>query len=139
MCRKKANDQSWLYQHSARCSVALQFFLEFNPEYWCFVPTKNVEQQMVHGLARGYLTRQSASHRELPPPSESDLFSTWHRRDAEVRQLVANLPLPPFGYNFTSYQRQQQANFFKWSQDRNVPMHNVDLYDANIVAICMCH
>ena len=129
-----------MYQHSARCSVALQAFLEYNPEYWCFVPTKTVEQQqqqqMIQGqTVRGYLARQPATHRELPAASDLDFSTTWNRRDAEVRLLMSNLPEPPFGYSFNSYQRQQQANFFKWAQDRNVPLHNVDLYNPNIVAI----
>ncbi|CAF4396489.1 unnamed protein product, partial [Rotaria sordida] len=27
-----------LYQHSARCPIALRLFLECNPNYWCFIP-----------------------------------------------------------------------------------------------------
>lgn len=135
--RKKINDKSWLYQHSARCSIALQLFLDYNPEYWCFVPMKSVEQQFVHGTVRGYLSRQS-SYRAISTPSESDRFTTWIRKDADVRLLMDNLPQPPYGYSFNHYQRQQQANFFKWTQDRNVPLYNVDLYNANIIAICMC-
>ncbi|CAF4634620.1 unnamed protein product, partial [Rotaria magnacalcarata] len=27
-----------LYQHSARCPVALRSFLDCNPIYWCFIP-----------------------------------------------------------------------------------------------------
>lgn len=103
---------------------------------------KSTEQQLVHGTVRGYLARQSSSSfssaREISPATDLDLFATWTRKDADVRLLMENLPQPPFGYSFHHYQRQQQANFFKWTQDRNVPLHNVDLYNANIIAICMC-
>ncbi|CAF5154493.1 unnamed protein product, partial [Rotaria socialis] len=27
-----------LYQHSARCPIALRSFLDCNPTYWCFIP-----------------------------------------------------------------------------------------------------
>ncbi|CAF4750928.1 unnamed protein product, partial [Rotaria magnacalcarata] len=27
-----------LYEHSAHCPVALQLFLDRNPNYWCFIP-----------------------------------------------------------------------------------------------------
>ena len=30
-----------LYQHSARCPSAMQWFLDENPEYWPFVPIEN--------------------------------------------------------------------------------------------------
>ncbi|CAF1424811.1 unnamed protein product [Rotaria sordida] len=35
--KEKANKMR-LYQHSARCPVALHTFLDCNPDYWCFVP-----------------------------------------------------------------------------------------------------
>lgn len=99
------------------------------------------EQQYAdqNSIVRGYLARQPPSHRTLPSPSDFALLTTWSRKDADVRLLVGNVPEPPSGcgYSFTSYQRQQQANFFKWVQDRNVPMYNIDLYNADIIAIRM--
>ena len=134
--RKKANDQLWLYQHAARCPAALQLFLDYNPEFWCFVPMKTVELQLRQGPVRGYLAPSPMAHREATT-SESDMSTSWTRKDAEVRFLVQNVPRPPLGYDFNNYQRQQQANFFKWTQDRNVPLNNVDVYNANIIAVCM--
>ena len=29
-----------LYQHSAHCSSAIQWFLDENPEYWPFIPVR---------------------------------------------------------------------------------------------------
>jgi hypothetical protein len=34
-----------LYQHSAHCPSALQWFLDENPEYWPFVPKKLSEAE----------------------------------------------------------------------------------------------
>jgi hypothetical protein len=58
--------------------VALQIFLDYNPEYSCFVPMKTVEQQLVQGPVRGYLTRQSPAltHRQIPTRAETDHFTT---------------------------------------------------------------
>ncbi|CAM4970956.1 unnamed protein product [Rotaria socialis] len=35
--------QLCLYQHSARCPVALHVFLDCNPIYWCFIPLPRYE------------------------------------------------------------------------------------------------
>lgn len=96
---------------------------------------KTIERQAPHGVVRGYLSPHSVARRRAM--LESFSTTTWTRNDTEVRTMVNNIPQPPLGYDFNHYQRQQQANFFKWTQDRNVPLHNVDLYNANIVAICM--
>ena len=34
-----------LYQHSAHCPSALQWFLDENPEYWPFVPIEKNETE----------------------------------------------------------------------------------------------
>lgn len=34
-----------LYQHSARCPSALQWFLDENPDYWSFIPTKMTDSE----------------------------------------------------------------------------------------------
>lgn len=96
---------------------------------------KTVELQLRQGAVRGYLSPSPMAHRETT--LDSDLSTSWTRKDAEVRFLVQNVPRPPLGYDFNNYQHQQQANFFKWTQDRNVPMNNVDVYNANIIAVCM--
>ncbi|CAF3025410.1 unnamed protein product [Rotaria sp. Silwood2] len=35
---KEIANEMRLYQHSARCSIALRSFLDCNPIYWCFIP-----------------------------------------------------------------------------------------------------
>ena len=58
------------------------------------------------------------------------------RLDEQVRTLVENVPKPSLGFGFSIDQRQQQAQFFKLLKDLTVPLDNVDLYDADMVAIC---
>jgi len=104
------NDQLWLYQHSSCCSVALQFFLDYNPDYWCFVPMKSIEVDLVNANSQ----RTSPSIRRQTDGTSaaaSSLSLFWARTDDEVRILVENLPKPPLGFDFSNQQRQEQRHF----------------------------
>ncbi|CAF3908737.1 unnamed protein product [Adineta steineri] len=120
---KKANDKLWLYQHSPRCSIALQRFLDTNPDYWCFVPMKLDEINLIST--------------KVPYPSDSTTSCT--RTIQAVSFLVKNVPKPPLGYGFSINQRRQQAYFFASATDCIVPLDKVDLYNANIVAVLPDH
>lgn len=50
--------------------------------------------------------------------------------------MVKNVPRPPAAFDFPIAQRQQQQQFFKSLVDRFLPRDDVDLYDADIVAVC---
>jgi len=130
----------WLYQHSPRCSVALQLFLDYNPDYWCFVPMKSIEINLMSGNSQRSSPARQRNDRitasTTSPSSPSMLSTTWTRTDEEVHFLMENLPKPPLGFDFSTQQRQQQINFFKWLKDRIVPLDNVDLYNADIITIC---
>jgi hypothetical protein len=39
--RSLVKDGMVLYQHSAHCSSAMQWFLDENPDYWPFVPVED--------------------------------------------------------------------------------------------------
>ena len=117
------NDRKWLYQHSPRCSVALQLFLDYNPEYWCLVPMKTMEVNMVN------------TNRIPPSVSSSVIETSWAHTDEDVRLIIERLPEPPLGFDFSISQRQEQQHFFKLLHDCVVPRDNVDLYNADIVAI----
>lgn len=39
--RMLVKDGMALYQHTARCPSAIQWFLDENPEYWPFIPIKD--------------------------------------------------------------------------------------------------
>lgn len=43
--RKNIKRQMRLYQHSAKCAVALRTFLDCNPNHWCFIPLHWYEAQ----------------------------------------------------------------------------------------------
>ncbi len=122
----------WLYQHSPRCSVALQLFLDVNPDYWCFVPMKLMEVNIANATT---VQRSSSPHRHQTTTNDGTTLQT--RIDEQVRLLVENIPKPPLGFAFSIHQLQQQAHFFKWLKDCIVPRDNVDVYNADIVAICM--
>lgn len=123
--RKKINNRKWLYQHSARCSVALQLFLDSNTEYWCLIPMKIVELNMVHVT----IQRQNIDVSLVPEMSRI-------RTDKDVHRLITGLPKPALGFDFSLSQREEQKVFFKHLYDRIIPRYDVDLYNANIVAIC---
>ena len=118
--RKLANDGLWLYQHSARCAVAMQLFLDENSDYACFVPMP--------------LNEIRSDGTILKPLNDRPL--QWARSDAEVHFLVDNVPEPPLGFGFSPQQQYEQARFFKWAKDRIVPADNPDLYNVDLVAVC---
>ncbi len=43
--RSLVKDGMTLYQHSAHCPSAMQWFLDENPEYWPFVPIENDKKE----------------------------------------------------------------------------------------------
>lgn len=57
------------------------------------------------------------------------------RTDEQANALVKNVPQPPLGFDFSVVQRQTQQLFFKLLIDRVVPRDDVNLYNADIVAI----
>ena len=81
--------------------------------------------------------RSSSQQRTSEIPSLSSPSSWAPRTNEQIRSLVNNVRKPPLGYGFSIEQRQQQANFFKWMKDYIVPLDNVDLYNADIVAVGM--
>ncbi|CAF4236004.1 unnamed protein product, partial [Rotaria sp. Silwood2] len=80
-------DRMKLYQHSARCPVAMQIFLDANQPYWRFVPmsleeSQRPEQQMVQRLV---ISDEPSHHART-------------RRDCEI--CVDAVPKPSKGYIF---------------------------------------
>lgn len=94
-----------LYQHSARCHVALQSFLECNPMYYCFIPQLWNDSMMTNFDCMGE-----------PLARDSELSYLVERGVVEHPQLAEYLqrvPLPPVQYMFSYQQRQQQRFFFR--------------------------
>ena len=111
-----------LYQHSVRCPVAMQIFLDANPQYWRFVPmtleeAQRPEQQTIQA---GILA------------DELD----WHlRTKEECIKYVQSVPRAPNGYTFSNRQILLQSQYFHKKRDKDLPNQDIDLYNATIVAV----
>ena len=102
-----------LYQHLCCCSVAMQYFLNENPDYWLFIPqhlTDNEEQQQ---------------EREI----------TFV--DNNLYQFANDIPMPSNrNYHFTIQQKLDIENFFQQKKYLYSPNNHFDLYEAQIIAVC---
>ena len=111
------------YQHSARCSVAMQIFLDANPHYWPFVPMTIEESQQ---------SEQQSIRQLIEFSNQPD----WNVRSKEdCRRYVEAVPKPPTGYTFSNQQILLQTHYFHRKRDKNLPNQDIDLYDATIVAV----
>ncbi|CAF4418772.1 unnamed protein product, partial [Adineta steineri] len=118
-------DNMLLYKHSARCSYAIQMFLDCNPQYWCFVPMPKMEARTQN------LTSDFSSNITMFP---SNIHS---RRDQEASTYMIDLPpFPSENYMFSTNQRTQQFYMFKEKYDLLLPNIHLDLYNATIIAVC---
>ncbi|CAF2116443.1 unnamed protein product [Rotaria magnacalcarata] len=87
--------QMRLYQHSARCPVALQLFLDCTPIYWCFIPLPRREA-LLQDFA--YLKGIHVENFDL---AFNVLTSTTHERNVEG--YLSRVPLTPTGFIVTKY------------------------------------
>ena len=103
-----------LYQHSMRCSAAVQLFLDCNPQYWCFIPMleDDVNRQ----------NQYTATH----PMSNGN-------RSLEER--LTDVPQCPEGYQFSRRQLAKQYEYFAKQLDRQPPHPDLNLYQAKIIAL----
>ena len=99
-----------LYQHSIRCSVVVQLFLNANPQYWPFVPLLEED------------ARRQNQH-----------YSTG--RDPSIEERLKFVPVPPQGYLFSRRQLAQQYEYFARKLDCQQPSERLNLYHANIIAL----
>jgi len=96
-----------LYQHSAHCPAAIQWFLDENPEYRIFVPFET-------------------NNDEYRSTIDSNMF-----------KYAQDIPSPPINYQFTHEQKIEIDRFFHEEKYLNSPINDhLDLYQAAIVAIC---
>jgi hypothetical protein len=119
-----------LYKHSARCSSAIQMFLDCNPRYWCFIPMTKIEAQAESST--------SSMSKCIPVDPTSTLLSSHHiRRHQEAQACRKDLPpVPSEKYTFSVHQRAKQFEVFKEKCDRLMPNFDLDLYHAAIIAVC---
>ena len=119
-----------LYQHSARCPVALRSFLDCNPIYWCFIPMLRSEAQAENMV---FFRGTSNSDPELTNVIMMGAFGN-HR----VAHYLDHVPLTPAAYSFTYRQRQTQRLFFEHSLFPSVQQLSyspVDLYEMPIIVV----
>ena len=119
-----------LYRHSVRCSIAMQWFLDCNPYYWCFVPITKEQAEFDNQF---YVLPTSI------PADPTSPISTEHylRSDLEAGLFLTDLPpLPSTIYTFSTRQCAEQFELFKNKRNLLKPNNNLDLYNAAIVAVC---
>jgi hypothetical protein len=157
--RRSKNNDMHLYQHSPRCSIVMQHFLDRNPEYWCLVPmpsddayeddrlhsTTTTTSSKVNRTTAAVMCRLPRDNRSLtsttakPMLFEEVLRDTTQRAE-ECAWLVKGVPKTPNGYRFSCRQIDQQLDFFKFKKDLNaVASHIIDCYKYTIIAVCKCN
>lgn len=93
-----------LYQHSARCPVVLQLFLNCNPIYWCFIPLPR-QEALAQDFA--YLKEIHAENFTLPFN-----MPTSARHERKVERHLSRVPLPQTRSMFSYSQTEKQRQFF---------------------------
>lgn len=112
-----------LYQHSTHCPIAMQIFLDANPQYWRFVPMPIEEAEKPEQIS-------------VQPYEMSHEMSPGVRTKHDCLDCVQSIPKPPRGYTFSKRQILLQTQYLHTIRDNNLPNLDIDLYDATIVAVC---
>lgn len=115
-------DRMKLYQHSARCPVTMQIFLDANPQYWRFVPMPMEESMQPEEC-------------QIQRPVLSDEVNRQYRTKEDALACIEAVPKPPSGYAFSNRQLVLQTKFFYQKRDQQGPSMDIDLYQATIVAV----
>lgn len=122
-----------VYQHSARCPVALRLFLDCNPHYWCFIPLLWHEAQ-TENIA-SYRTETSSLDED---PEQTNLIAMGATSNQRLAYCLDRVPIPPAAYAFSYPQREQQRLFFENflpSPVDQLPYSPVDLYKVAMIAV----
>ncbi|CAF1447688.1 unnamed protein product [Adineta steineri] len=140
-----ANNEMFLYQHSPRCSLCLQLFLDKNPDYWCLVPM-SLDEARESDRTTMISTDASYIYTTVQPPQSptfakkprlfDEVLRNNTRSEEESTWLSKCVPKPPSGYRFSRQQIIEQINFFKFRKDFHILSSNlVDFYTYTIVAV----
>ncbi|CAF1317099.1 unnamed protein product [Adineta steineri] len=122
-----------LYQHSARCPVALRSFLDCNPNYWCFIP-----QRLEYALAENAIDLRHTSTTTTDPEYDNIIAMGTIDNNPRVVNYLEHVPIPLDSYAFSYRQRQNQRLFFQQfvsSSLHQLPYSQLDLYQIAIIAI----
>jgi hypothetical protein len=124
-----------LYQHSARCSVALRSFLDCNPNYWRFVPMLWYDAQAEKIAA---FRERSSSSSSNTDPEMDNVIAMGAISNRRVAHSLDHVPLSPAAYAFSYEQRRKQYLFFGQfllSPVDHMPYSTIDLYKMAIIAV----
>ncbi len=126
-----------LYQHSTRCSVAMQMFLNCYPHYWIFVPMlSHIAQQ--HNINYRQSAAAAAELINTTTITTTTTTTSTSHHDLEIQSYLRNIPLAPHGYEFSQQQYHAQIRFFKEKKHQQLPDLPLDLYNASIIVVCKC-
>ncbi|CAF4145813.1 unnamed protein product [Rotaria sordida] len=145
---RKITRKMRLYQHSARCPIALRLFLDCNPNYWCFIPLLVDEAGAENKAYVQERTPCSTSSNEAAAAATTtttnvevnvvlDMVHRMHG-NRKVASCLQQVPLAPAKYVFSYDQREQQRLFFEQFLASDVdqrPYSVVDLYHVAIIAV----
>jgi hypothetical protein len=80
------NEHRALYEHAARCPTVLQLFLDYHPQYWCFVPMfKNTSMRCSSSTA----LPRAPSNYEFTPRQREDQ-QRFFKRGRHRRPVTAD-------------------------------------------------
>ncbi|CAF1484015.1 unnamed protein product [Rotaria sordida] len=148
---RKITSKMRLYQHSARCPKALRLFLDYNPQYWCFIPLLVDEAGAENEAYVQERTPCSTSFNEAAAAAATtttrttnaelnvvlDMVCRMHR-NRKVASCLQQVPLAPAKYVFSYDQREEQCLFFEQflaSDVDQLPYSVVDLYKVAVIAV----
>ncbi|CAF5116987.1 unnamed protein product [Rotaria magnacalcarata] len=101
-----------LYQHLCYCSVAMQHFLDENPDYWSFIPQRLTVYE------------EQEQEREIK-------FVDHHQY-----QFANDVPVPTnMNYHFTTEQKLNIEEFFQQKKYLTQSNSHFDFYQASIIAV----
>lgn len=127
-----------LYQHSARCPIALRAFLDCNPDYWCFIPM--YWQDAVNENVTQFQSRRTTMSMASPTDLElMNIVAMGVMDNGRVANSLQHVPLPPAVYGFSFRQRRQQRAFFERFlslSTQQLPYASLDLYQVALIAVC---
>ena len=135
--RNEIANKMRLYQHAARCPIALRLFLDGNPDYWCFIPLLWHDAQ-AENIA--YLQERSFSSTssKIVDLDVTNVIAIATNSNHQVTDSLNRVPLAPARYTFSYEQRQQQRLFFEQFLPLPIdqlPYSPVDLHKVAIIAV----
>ncbi|CAF1164481.1 unnamed protein product [Adineta ricciae] len=128
-------DKMRLYQHAARCPIALRLFLRQNPCYWCFVPQIWRDAQVDN---MDYLQGSNAAGFHTIDLQSLRIIAMVTSTNRRLAMCIDRVPWTPAAYAFSYLQRKQQRAFFEHLLTLPIdelPYSPVDIYKIAIIAV----